>query len=230
MRILLTGCTGGYGKAIAELASACGHEILGLARNQESLIQMHKAHYLNQYLMIDFASSNSDNALLIDAIQNFDPQIIINNAGVGSKGNRISNATSEGLLNAFSVNVLAPFELVKIAVAHSSNLQLVVNISSRRGSFTDNARDESSVNCSYSYRNSKSAQNMLSTCLSSDPHLAHIRVVSIHPGKLATSLGVSDASLSPKVSAERLLTLMDNLPLDGDYFSLQEETPQSMSW
>ncbi|WP_435247356.1 SDR family NAD(P)-dependent oxidoreductase [Vibrio sp. nBUS_14] len=231
MRILLTGCTGGYGQAIADVATQRGHSILGLARDHDKLSAMQASGLLERQLSCDLSVSNRDNPALIAAIHDFNPQVIINNAGVGSKGNTIAKERPAALTTAFHVNVLAPFELVQIASEPSGqDLRLVVNISSRRGSFYDNARDETAVKCSYTYRITKGAQNMLTACMATDPLLAGVRVLSIHPGKLTTGLGVSDASLDPRLSAERLLQMFEQLPAEGDYFSLQDHTPRRMNW
>lgn len=231
MRILLTGCTGGYGRAIAEVAIYQGHTILGLARNNDQLSEMSQLGILSSYLSCDLSVSNLDNLTLISMIHEFRPQVIINNAGIGSKGNNIFKECSTALTNAFNINVIAPFELVKIATEHGTqDIHMILNISSRRGSFHDNENDTTAVSCSYTYRITKCAQNMLTTCLVGDPLLENVRIFSIHPGKLKTGLGVNDASLDPHLSAERLLGLVDHPPAVGEYFSLQEDTPSKMDW
>lgn len=231
MKILLSGCTGGYGKAIAKIGDKLGYSVYGIARNERKLKEMLGGGLIKDYFVCDFSSSSSLAEKLESFISKVNPQIIINNAGIGSKGNTIKKETMDALLETFQVNVIAPFEIVKIASSmDSSKLEMVFNISSRRGSFYENKQDLTSKKCSYSYRITKAAQNMLSQCMHEDQLLKKVKIFSIHPGKLKTNLGVSSAALDPEISASRLLSLIENTSNEGNYFSLEESEIKKLNF
>lgn len=76
--------------------------------------------------------------------------------------------------------------------------------------------------CSYSYRISKAAQNMLTLCLADDLEDIGIKVVAIHPGRLLTTMGSSDAHMSPTESASRIVYLVESKQLKNrDYVSVE---------
>jgi NAD(P)-dependent dehydrogenase (short-subunit alcohol dehydrogenase family) len=80
-------------------------------------------------------------------------------------------------------------------------------VSSRLGSVHDQASGRyRGFGTSYAYKISKAAQNMATVSLAHELG-PKIRVWAIHPGRLATGMGRSDAAEDPRVAAARLLAV-----------------------
>ena len=58
---------------------------------------------------------------------------------------------------------------------------------------------------SYSYRIGKAAQNMLTLCLADDLEDMNVKVVAVHPGRLLTRMGWTDAHITPSDSAKKIV-------------------------
>ena len=78
------------------------------------------------------------------------------------------------------------------------------------------------MDLSYSYRVSKSAQNMLTLCLSQELRHEGISVCAVHPGTIRTDSGPPDPEMSAGEGAERLAAwiLAADSSVDGGYFEL----------
>ncbi|EAR11414.1 SDR family oxidoreductase [Reinekea blandensis] len=133
--------------------------------------------------------------------------VLICNAGTGSKGPTVDTATAEQIERVLQTNCLGTFATVKGALPalRRSTQASIVTISSRRGSMAMQAEGAAKGSgCSYSYRISKAALNMLTLCLADDLEEEGITVAAIHPGRLLTKMASSDASMTPETAAERI--------------------------
>ncbi len=193
---------------------------------------MKKDKLIDDFIAADITDPSAYE-LIEKFIQNKTIDFIINNAGIGSKGATLKKETIENIKYAFQLNVSAPFMITQIVMnSHqASKLQCVVNISSRRGSINfgvDPRIDK--TGCSYAYRITKAAQNMLTACLYEELKENNIRVLAIHPGKLISRLGVTNAALAPNESANRLFNLLDDVSLSGKFISLENSEFTELPW
>ncbi|SKB72481.1 short chain dehydrogenase [Arthrobacter sp. 31Cvi3.1E] len=136
--------------------------------------------------------------------------VLINNAAQGAPHAALGAIEADGVLNAFDVNVAGPLRLVQFLLPNllAASDPIVVNVTSRLGSVSAQANGEfSDLSTSYAYKISKAAQNMLTVSLAQDLQ-GRVRCWAVHPGKLATAMGQSDASKDPKIAARQLHELV----------------------
>lgn len=93
MRVtLVTGASGGIGKAVAHQFAAKKHNLVLVARNEEKLIELCKALKAKygieaQYIVADLEKPETANAIFEETVQRkLTVDVLINNAGRGSSG------------------------------------------------------------------------------------------------------------------------------------------------
>jgi len=127
-KIFLTGASSGIGRAIAEAASAAGHEIWGTARKAERVPILPGVHRL----ALDLAERESLGAIFRAAwreAEGFD--VLINNAGSGYFG-PAESLPPEELARHFQVLVFGQIELLHLALVAMREQErgLIINVSS----------------------------------------------------------------------------------------------------
>ncbi len=234
MIAIITGATGGYGNALCLQAKLAGYKVVGVSKTSEKLSALKHSGSVDEVFVLDYLAKDLDTNLsefegflIGKGITIVD--LLINNAGVGSKQHSIFDETADELRQALEVNCIGPSQLIK-RMAASFSLSTVVNISSRRGSVAQNADEQiSKAGCSYSYRISKSALNMLSLCVV-DELGAELLSYTVHPGRLRTGMGVNGAELTAYDSAARLFELIAQRPDSSRFYSLEGEQVQILPW
>lgn len=142
--------------------------------------------------------------------------LLINNAGVMDRST-LDQVTAEGMMNVYSVNVVAPLMITKAFLpllrraasqrsSQESTKPLIVNISSGVASITDNT-----WSTMYPYRSSKAALNMVTKSLSVDLVEDGIMAVALHPGWVKTEMGGSNATLTVEQSVQGLMTVLASI-------------------
>jgi NAD(P)-dependent dehydrogenase (short-subunit alcohol dehydrogenase family) len=137
--------------------------------------------------------------------------LLVNNAAVGAAIVPLEDAESASLVDAFNVNVAGPFRLIKALMPNllKSDDPLVINITSRLASLTAQAlgvfRD---LPCSYAYRLSKAAQDMLTISVANEFE-GRVRCWAVHPGALLTDMALADAGKTPETAARELRELVE---------------------
>jgi NAD(P)-dependent dehydrogenase (short-subunit alcohol dehydrogenase family) len=152
--------------------------------------------------------------------------ILVNNAGVyGQKNGGFGATDTDVWLQTFRINVIAPMQIMEAfadAVA-AGGRKLIVNMSSKMGSMTDNASGGS-----YVYRSSKAALNAITVSAAIDLGPRNITVVAMHPGWVLTDMGGPNALIDTMESVSGLRRVMDGLKPDdsGKFLSFKgEEIP-----
>ncbi len=120
LRLLITGASGGIGRALAEQAAAAGARVALTARSQDKLDELASALAARGADAVAVAAdvtAEVDRARLLErVVERFDGlDVLINNAGVGSWGH-FSGSTEEVLRQVMEVNFFAPAELIRVAV------------------------------------------------------------------------------------------------------------------
>jgi NAD(P)-dependent dehydrogenase (short-subunit alcohol dehydrogenase family) len=208
--VLITGAARGLGRELARCFHEQQQKLFLVVRSQASADELSQEFPTAQILFSDVTSESHEYSVAEWLSENT-IDIVINNAGAGSKGPTIETATTDQIRSVFETNCIGVFSTVKGALPSlkRSKHGLVLNISSRRGSLTMQAGGlAKGSGCSYSYRISKAAQNMLTLCLADDLEDDGITVAAIHPGRLLTKMASSDACLTPKESAIRICRLV----------------------
>ena len=234
MRTIITGATGGYGVALCRQAKLCGHYVIAVSKSPEKLQALLQSGLADEVFGLDYLADGLDvnlkefeSYLHSKGLTTID--LLINNAGIGSKRHSLFDESADELRRALEVNCIGPGQLIR-RLAASFSLKTVVNISSRRGSVAQNADEQvSKVGCSYTYRISKSALNMLSLCIA-DELGEQLLSYTVHPGRLRTGIGVQDAEMTAQDSAARLFQLIAARPDPLLFYSLENEQVQTLPW
>jgi NAD(P)-dependent dehydrogenase (short-subunit alcohol dehydrogenase family) len=138
-RAVLTGASGGIGRAVAEaLAKAGAREELA-SRNAEALEELAgklKAAGGDAVAVPTDVTKPDDRKRVVDAaVEKFGGlDLLVNNAGVGSWGH-FATSTPELMRQVMEVNFFGPIELTRLAIPHLTrgNQPAVVNVTSMCG-------------------------------------------------------------------------------------------------
>lgn len=116
---VITGASGGIGLDLARNLAAMGYDLLLCARNREALEslcgELAATHKINcRYLAADL-SETSGLQLLLQQLQDAEPEILINNAGFGTAG---AFADSDAVLNAgmMQLNMVSLVQLCQAVI------------------------------------------------------------------------------------------------------------------
>ncbi|DBA78176.1 hypothetical protein WJX79_006992 [Trebouxia sp. C0005] len=127
---------------------------------------------------------------------------LINNAGVLGTFAQIKDQDLEDLKHVLLTNVVGTFAVTKafLPLLKSGKKRTIINMSSDAGCLTQNAsfiHDDrpSDAGMALSYRASKVAVNMETTVLANDLKKDDFKVVSLHPGFVATDMGANASDL-----------------------------------
>ena len=222
--VLITGANRGLGLALAQHFSVCAYNLFLVVRSitaKSDLI----SNFPDANILICDITSNEYESILTEWLGAAELDVVVNNAGSGTKAPTLESTKAAFLRKEFDTNCVGVLSTVKGALASLKRKpsSLVVNISSRRGSLTMQSElAAKGSGCSYSYRISKAAQNMLTLCLADDLEDLNIRVVAVHPGRLLTKMTSIDACMTPESSAKKLVELVQSNKLKTrDYICLE---------
>lgn len=146
--------------------------------------------------------------------------ILINNAGrYGSMKHQFGNVDAIDWLDTFKVNTIAPY---KVAEAFIHNIErgekkIIVNVSSKMGSISDN-----SSGGSYIYRSSKTALNAVLKSMAIDLKEKDVICINVHPGWVKTEMGGPNAEISTETSVKNIFSIIDKLQLSdsGNFYDI----------
>lgn len=132
--ILLTGATGGIGKAIAQSLAKAGAKLILTGRNAEKLAAIKVTGTTPICVCADLTNAN-DRARLVVIAEQHKLDILINNAGINNLA-QLSSTTDAQLAQMLETNLLTPMLLCKalLPVLHKSASPAIVNIGSTLGS------------------------------------------------------------------------------------------------
>ena len=218
----ITGANRGLGLEFARQLSTRKDDtrIIATAREPEKATDL--ARLVHDVIPLDVADAKSI-AALTERLRDRPVDVVINNAGVGSKGNSVEKLDAEDLRQIFAVNAIGPMLVAKALLPNlrAGKRKTVFNITSQLGSIANNKGGSS-----YGYRGSKAALNMMTVSLSNELKAEGFTCVVAHPGWVQTDMGGSNAPLKPEESIAALLKIIDGLkPADtGKYFNYDGTT------
>ncbi|MBO9465277.1 SDR family NAD(P)-dependent oxidoreductase [Tropicibacter sp. R15_0] len=211
-RILLTGANRGIGKALAEVARARGHEVIGTTRD---------GHGDTLALSLDDPATVSSR--LAEQLNDLGPlDVVINNAGViGPDRQSPLDMDFDGFARALNVNTLAPLAVAQAALPalRQGSGAKIITISSQMAWMGYRKADR------IAYRASKAAVNKVMQGLATMLEPEGITVALVDPGWVRTDMGGDEAEEDPVAVAEGILDVIDRLTLadTGKFFRFSGE-------
>ena len=217
---LITGASKGIGLALAKQLLEKGLTVLGTSRSGRVKIE----HQNFQAIQLDLAQKESIEQFgTVVASQNLKIDWLLNNAGIGPDL-ETSFPEQETFEQTFDVNVKGTVFFTESMLDRIKTGGLILNVSSKMGSI-----DYCKLSDSVAYRMSKSALNMYTKILANRLK-DRIRVASIHPGWVVTTIAKSNvhARLKPEESAEKIIDYIENKLSHGDFWDA--ERAEHLKW
>ncbi len=179
--VLITGCSSGIGRALAEALLARGHTVVATARRMQSL-----AGLVGRERVLALELDVTDRASIAAAVERTVGElgridILVNNAGFNLVG-PLAEVPLDDVRGILETNVVAPLALVQAVVPHMARARRgrIVNIGSMVGvlgtPFTG------------AYCASKAAVHMLTDVLRLELAPFGIEVVSVEPGRVRSAI------------------------------------------
>jgi len=193
--VLISGCTSGIGKSLAQKMAAQGHHVYAGARNIADLAGL--AENITPVKLDVNNSQDIINAMSLIKKDHDHLDILVNNAGYGAMGPLIEVPISQ-VQAQFETNVFAPLNMAQLALPLlRKNKGLIVNVGSSAGIFT--------VPFSGVYCASKAAIHALSEVLRMEVAPFKVRVMTVYPGAIASAFGDNAAAKLKDTLAENSL-------------------------
>jgi NAD(P)-dependent dehydrogenase (short-subunit alcohol dehydrogenase family) len=236
--ILITGATDGLGKGLAERLAPTGARLLLHGRDDakgERLLDQLGSSATGEleWCRADLSSLDQVAALADRVMEEERLDALVNNAGVGTAGERLESEDGHELR--FAVNYLAPFLLTRmlLPLLERSAPSRIVNVASAGQAPID--FDDVMLEHGYSgvqaYCQSKLALVMLTIDLAEELNGSGVTANSLHPGTYMPTNMVSAAGVRPVTpledGIEATLRLIDSPELEGvsgTYFDGIEES------
>ncbi|RMD62229.1 MAG: SDR family oxidoreductase [Alphaproteobacteria bacterium] len=212
--VLLTGANRGIGLEFARSFAADGWRVIACCRNPDKARDL-KALAATAPEQISVRRLDVTDGLKVASLArelaDVAIDVLLNNAGVYGPRTGFGETDYDAWLPVFAVNTLAPMRMAERFVEHvaRSERRLIVNISSRMGSITENT-----TGGAYIYRSSKAALNMVGKSLAIDLAERGIAVVAFHPGWVQTDMGGPNAQITVAESVAGMRRLIDRLTID----------------
>ncbi len=229
--VLISGCSSGIGKSLAEMMANEGHTVFAGARKLSDLKDM--ADNIIPVQLDVNNESDIDQVMAIIKKRCGHLDILVNNAGYGAMG-PLAEVPASQVQAQFSTNVFAPLLMAQKALPLlreksagkeklTKNNGLIVNIGSSAGIFT--------VPFSGVYGASKAAIHAISEVLRMELAPFNVHVMNVYPGGVASKFGdtaakklkdtlIANSLYKPALPAiEKRARISSNSPTTPDIFS-----------
>ncbi len=221
MNVFISGISRGLGLELANEYASQGHTVLGVSRTAPVDANPGITHLNGD------VTDPSCEARIYDKISTLASlDIVINNAGCGSRGSRLEAVKVDKLSSQIALHCTGALMVTK-ATLHKlrcANNPKIVNVTSRLGSIARHVRgDFRGMEFSYCYRIAKCAQNMLTECMQGDWSLNGIIVAAINPGLLLTESGSQDAKYTAREGATAFIQKVKSINISGYYHAFDED-------
>ena len=175
--VLVTGCSSGIGRCIADGLKERNYNVFVTARKQEDINKLESAGF--DVIYLDLANSESIHAAVATVLSKTNGELygLVNNAAYGQTG-AVEDLTTEALRDQFETNVFGTQELTNliIPVMRQQNAGRIIQISSVLGFVTMKFRG--------AYCASKYALEALSDAMRYELNNTNIKVSLIEPGPI----------------------------------------------
>jgi len=189
--VLITGCSSGIGKQLAETLHQRGYKVIATARKMEALAPL--AELGMMVLPLDVTRQETiDAAMASIAAQNLSIDILVNNAGYGAMAPCAELSEAE-LHNQFATNVYGPMNMIRacLPMMHKRRSGLIVNVGSVSGVLV--------TPFSGAYCATKAALHALSDALRMELAPFNIQVMVVMPGAIESEFGNSAEAMLPRL-------------------------------
>jgi NAD(P)-dependent dehydrogenase (short-subunit alcohol dehydrogenase family) len=195
--VLVTGCSSGIGRAVAEMLREAGWRVFPTARKEEDLEALRQAGF--EAIELDVSSSESIHRAVASLLERTDGKLgaLVNNAGFGMPG-AIEDLSRDAMRYQFEVNLFGLQELTNLLIPLFKRQQAgrIVNVSSVVGRL--------SLPFMGIYSASKFALEAVSDALRVELSLDGISVMLVEPGPISTRFSVNCAGQGEeKLDTER---------------------------
>lgn len=191
LSILITGCSSGIGRALAEEFSQAGHHVFATARNIESLKNV-KGESVTA-LSLDVTDSESIHNAIKAAIKKAGRiDVLINNAGFGLMG-PVAEISLDDFRKQLETNVVGPLAMAQGVFPHMAERKsgTIVNVGSVSGVLT--------TPFAGAYCASKAALHSLSDAMRMEFSPWGIKVITLQPGGVISRFGETAAKAAASV-------------------------------
>ena len=219
MRVCIAGVNQGLGLVLSKLMAERGHKVYAGYRNKMSAEVKEAADKFDGYEPIELDVTNEGMAEAVARHIDKDCgklDAVVVNAGILPDSDRkqsITEANINDLRETLEVNAIGSAIMIKHFNHLVADGGLFIVITSEGGSMTN-------IGTMYPlYSISKSAQNKLTAILAKT--VSNYTVYAIHPGRMNTVMGRTNAQIEPEESAEgiyRILTGVKKIPPENGWF------------
>lgn len=208
---IITGASSGLGKAIATALVAKKTKVYGIARNQEKLKRLQKQLGSLFYpVAMDITDGDKLTRWIVTEFDmNNPPDILINNAGLGSFG-KIDEMPTEEWLAMVDVNIKGMYLLTSALTPFFKKNQSSTHIINIGSILATTARSEGSAYCA-----TKFAVRGFSEALFKELRSDNIKVTCVNPGSINTSffessnINAHQNMLSPEDLANTIIHILE---------------------
>lgn len=176
---LITGCSRGFGRAIAEAALAAGERVVATSRNPSDIVDLERFGSC-AVMALDVTDAASIPRVVDAAARAFGTlDVVVNNAGYGLLGG-IEECSDEQLRRSMETNLFGPLNLIRAAlpIMRAQHRGHIVNISA--------AAAISNYAGFGMYGGAKAALELISESLRAETHALGIKVTLVEPGPFRT--------------------------------------------
>lgn len=208
--VLITGANRGLGLEFVKQYALDNYEVIACTRKINKKDDLHRLQA--SFKNISIHTLDVENFLSIDQFAKTLTKpidILINNAGLYPNSS-FDHINYETWLNAFKINTLAAFKMVKAFLPHlkKGELKKIASLTSKMGSIDDN-----SGGGEYLYRSSKTALNMVMKSLSIDLKPHDMSLITLHPGWVRTDMGGPNGLIDVDESVTGMKRQIDKLSI-----------------
>ena len=222
---LVTGGTRGLGRALTIELRDRGWQVFSVVRTAERMPEEVAA-------IVGDVTDESTHDELLELFASRPLDLLVNNAGSYAGSHRPSEVNRGTMEEMLAVHAVAPAAVLTavLPALRDSSKPRVVNVSSRLGSLAAAAEGRfTHLEEAIEYRVGKAAMNMVTLVFSEAFGDESIEVCSVHPGRLRTPMGASDAETEPSVAASWLVDWLETEnSVDGRFIDLP--TNKDLPW
>ena len=182
--LIVIGASRGIGREFVRAYAADGWQVLATVRKPADAAQF------DGVAGVTVALADTGDAATLHALPEFAADLIVVNAGVGSREAGVDRLDPAEWTRVMTVNALGPLLVAAALGGRLADGGSFVVLSSLMGSIADNAGGGA-----YSYRMSKAALNMGMQNLALEWRARRIAVAALHPGWVKTDMGGSGATV-----------------------------------
>jgi len=191
--VLITGCSSGIGRALADAFKTAGYQVWATARKSEDVATLNAAGFTGVQLDVNDSAALERLAGEIDQQGGLD--VLINNAGYGAMGPLLDGGV-EAMQRQFETNVFAVVGVTRaLFPALRRNKGLVVNIGSVSGVLV--------TPFAGAYCASKAAVHALSEALRLELAPFDIQLMEVQPGAIASSFAKNASHEAEQLISEQ---------------------------